>query len=66
MSTTKIRLWFLRETPLARLYSKVPPERHPEASDQIWVPRSITEHTSKRGDEHTLTLPDWFAAQHDL
>ena len=65
----KIRLWFIRETDLARLYSKVPigqPGRTPEPSDELWVPRSIVEHTTKRGNEHELDLPDWFIEKSGL
>lgn len=56
-----ITLWLIRETELARLYSKVRPDRHPTKDDEIWIPKSIVEHTSKCGNEHTLKLPDWFA-----
>jgi hypothetical protein len=59
-------LWFVRETPLARLYTKIPPDRHPTQADQIWVPRSIVEHTSKMGDQHIVTLPEWFVEKNDL
>lgn len=57
MGGVKIRLWLIRETEKARLYSKTPPERLP---DYIWIAKSIVEHTSKRGNEHEVTLPDWF------
>lgn len=66
MSTTTVRLWLVRETDKARLYSRVPPERHGDASDEIWVPLSIAEHTTKRGAEHMVTLPDWFITKEDL
>ncbi len=62
----KIRLWFIRETADARLYSKVPPERNPGEDDQLWIPRSVIEHTSKRGAEHTVELPDWFIESRKL
>jgi hypothetical protein len=61
-----IRLWLIRETEKARLYSKVPPERGQTGETQIWVPRSIVEHTSKRGSEHTVDLPDWFIEKNGL
>ena len=61
-----MRFWLIRETELARLYSKVPPERHPEKDDQIWVPKSIIEHTTKRGIEHEVKLPDWFLEKNNL
>lgn len=66
MQKTRMRLWLIRETELARLYSKVPPERHPEKDDQLWVPKSIVEHTTKRGNEHDVKLPDWFIEKNDL
>lgn len=62
----KIRLWFIRETEKARQYSKVPLQRNPTPEDCLWVPRSIVEHTSKRGAEHTLELPDWFIEKEHL
>lgn len=65
-STMQITLWLIRETELARLYSKIPPERHPEKSDEIWIPRSVVEHTSKMGNQHIVTLPDWFVEKSGL
>jgi hypothetical protein len=61
-----MRLWLIRETVLARRYSKVPPERQPEESDMVWVPKSIVEHTTKRGNEHDVKLPDWFIEKNNL
>jgi hypothetical protein len=65
---TRVRLWLIRETQKARLYSKVPicTERDCEQSDQIWVPLSIVEHTTKRGIEHEVKLPDWFIQKEGL
>lgn len=62
----KITLWFIRETEKARLYSKVRPDRHPTDDDQIWIPRSIVEHTTKAGNEHIVDLPDWFVEREAL
>lgn len=56
MATT-IRLWLIRQTDKARLYSKTPPNREPV---EVWVPLSVIEHTTKRGNEHEVKLPDWF------
>ena len=61
-----MRFWLIRETELARLYSKIPLDRNPESSDQIWIPRSIIEHTTKRGNEHEVKLPDWFIEKEKL
>lgn len=68
MATSKRTLWLKAESRsgLARLYTKIPPERHPGPDDEIWVPRSIVEHTSKMGDQHILTLPDWFVEKNGL
>ena len=62
MATT-MRLWLLRETEKARLYSKTPPDRE---EDPIWIPKSIVEHTTKRGNEHDVKLPDWFIEKNGL
>jgi hypothetical protein len=60
----KIRLWFIRETDKARLYSKTPPGRAP---DEIWIPRSQIEHCTKfPTGEHHLTVTDWFAEKSGL
>lgn len=58
----KIRLWFIREPDKARLYSRLPPERHPEIEDQLWIPRSVVSHTSKEPSGlHIVDVEDWFA-----
>lgn len=75
MSTTKIRLWLVKETDLARQYCKFNPfvsvsgiehGNSMEDTDLIWIPKSIIEHTSKRGNEHVVTLPDWFIEKEHL
>lgn len=66
MDTRKVRLWLVRETDLARYYSKLPPEREPTAADKVWLPRSQIEHTSKRGNEHVVTIPEWLADKNNL
>jgi len=67
MSTT-IRLWLVAETDLARRYCKFDPKARgkPDEADLVWVPKSIVEHTSKRGDEHEVKLPDWFIERENL
>lgn len=62
----EIRLWLIRETEKARLYCKFPPPEDILPGDYIWIPRSIVEHTSKRGIEHTVKLPDWFIEKEGL
>lgn len=61
-----VHLWFLEETHLARHYSSLPPERNPTDKDTIWIPKSIVEHTTKRGNEHHIKLPDWFVDKNNL
>lgn len=65
MSTT-IRLWHVRDTELAHLYTKIPPERHPTAEDEVWIPKSIVEGRSKDGNEHQVRLPDWWVTKANL
>lgn len=68
----KVNLYFIRESPKARLYSRVRPDRIPlneavEESDLIWVPLSIIEHTTKNPDgHHIVQLPDWFIEKENL
>lgn len=64
-----MRFWLIRETEKARLYSKVPTDstaRLVADDDTLWVPKSIIEHTTKRGNEHEVKLPDWFLEKNDL
>jgi hypothetical protein len=61
-----MRLWLVRETEKARLYSKTDPKDPDRVPDEIWVPKSIIEHTTKRGDEHDVKLPDWFIEKEGL
>jgi hypothetical protein len=66
-----IRLWLVRETDKARLYCKFDPSTKPnvvidEKSDCVWIPLSIVEHTSKRGNVHMVSLPDWFIEKENL
>jgi hypothetical protein len=65
MNTCEIKLWYVRETEQARLYATCEPE-HAESDDMVWVPKSIIEHTSKRGNEHVVKLPDWFVDKEEL
>lgn len=71
MSTARVNLWKvpgIADTALARRYSKLPPERNPkDASDFVWVPISIIEHTSRNiGGHHIVTLPNWFVEKEGL
>lgn len=70
-STTKVRLWLVKESAAARCYSRVPPARHPDpATDYVWLPTSTIEHTSKLvaadPSEHMVTIPTWLAEKKDL
>lgn len=63
----EVRLWFVRETALARQYAKLPPERHPSEDDMIWIPRSLCERTTKLASgEHIIEVVDWFAEKNNL
>lgn len=70
MSTAK--LWFVRQTESARLYSKLPRSRNPERSDEVWIPISQIEHTTRhpsQGEEwpvHIVKIPDWLAEKHSI
>lgn len=69
MSAT-LKFWIMRETEKARLYSTVPLGQMDRGGrgdgNRLWVPKSIIEHTTKRGDEHEVTLPDWFIEREGL
>jgi hypothetical protein len=63
----KPRLWFIRETAAAVLYSKLPPDRHPGPEDEVWIPRSVIEQRTKfPTGEHHLTVVEWFAEKQNL
>ena len=64
--TVTIRLWYVRETNAAYLYTTAPPDRHPGEMEELWIPKSIVEHRSKRGDEHIVKLPDWWVRKKHL
>lgn len=65
-STNTIRLWFVSDTDKARLYSRIPPERNPQNDDMVWIPLSVIEHTTKRQNEHMVTLACWFVEARGL
>lgn len=57
----KLRLWPTgRSTEKAREYCKLPPDRHPEPADKIWIPISVIEHVSKNTTSHEVTVEDWW------
>ncbi len=62
----QITLWLIRETEKACIYSKLPPERNPTKADEIWIPRSVVEHTTKMGAQHIVTVQEWFAFKNNL
>ncbi len=76
---TTVRLWLLWEngkpveTDKARRFSRVPPERHPQEDDLVWLPRSschrITKFGMQPGDpcqECEVEIEDWLAEQKGL
>jgi hypothetical protein len=66
MSET-VRLWFVRESDQARCYSKLPPERRPDATDLFWLPKSQIENTVKfPTGMHEVKIPSWLAERHGL
>lgn len=67
MGTTKIRLWFVRETEKAYQYTKLPPDRQRNPDDLVWIPKSQIEHRSKQPNGlHEVTLPDWLVEAKNL
>lgn len=58
-----VQLWYVSESKLAYQYSKTPPDREP---DLIWIPKSIVEHRTKRGDVHQVELPEWFVIKEGI
>lgn len=67
MSTSKVRMWFLRETEKAYQYTKLPPDRQRNPEDLMWIPKSQVEHRSKQPNGlHELTLPDWLVEAKNL
>lgn len=47
--TRKCRLWFVRETRNARLYSKLPTARNQTQADMVWLPKSHIERNRFNG-----------------
>ena len=74
----RVRLWFVRETGLARRYCKLPESRDPGADsprnpNYVWLPRDACSQTSKRPaaapggrPEHTVEVEDWVAEREGL
>lgn len=61
-----VRLWYIRETEAAYCYSKTDPKASGRDMNPVFIPKSLVEHRTKRGDEHMVTVPDWFADKEDL
>jgi hypothetical protein len=65
-NTTEVRLWLIRETDKARLYSRVPQGQHEGFCDDVWVPLSVIEGCRKmpaegnNWPEHHVRIQDWF------
>jgi len=60
-----IKLDFVRETPLARLYSD-------RTGEEFWIPRSVITHTTKYPQHdplkfavHEITVEDWWWEKHE-
>lgn len=65
MNGVQVTLWLKLETPMARFYCKHGRE-NPADDDFIWIPKSVVEHTSKMGDQHIVTLPEWFVQKEKI
>lgn len=68
MSASRVRLWLIRESPMARLFATA---NRPDAN-KIWIPKSIVEHISWEPEranewrEAEVTLPNWFIEREKL
>lgn len=64
---TTVKLWFLGESKLARHYSKTNPKDPARDVVEVWVPKSLIEHTTKYPDGmHLVKLPDFFVDREGL
>jgi hypothetical protein len=68
-----INLWFVRETPAAVLYNRLPDGRYPEPEDQVWVPKSVIIQVDRFPKEphevharHEVHLHEAFVDEHNL
>jgi hypothetical protein len=73
MSTVKIKVWLMQETPRAVEVSAYPPATAAgDTSHCVWLPLSLIEHISKRKNpdcvwpEAIITLPPWKMKQAQL
>lgn len=48
-----LTLTLVTETEKAALYRT-------KEGKEIWIPRSVISHRTKRGDLHTITVEEWF------
>jgi hypothetical protein len=68
----RIRLWLIEERERAMHFSRLPPERHPEGTDTLWIPRSQIERVLKFPPlpngwrECEATVADWLAEKEGL
>ena len=66
----KVRLWEIRRTDKARLYSTTPPSSRD--GDEVWIPISQIDHVSYQpaveGEwrECVVTIPEWIADEKGL
>lgn len=67
----ELRLWIIRQTDMAYLFSRTPQDRDP-TNPGSWVPRSHCQRITKMAEvpgqwrECLVTLPDWVAEQKGL
>lgn len=66
---TTLRLWLIRETDMARLFSKTPPGRD---AVPVWIPRSVVKRIIKfpvvpgQPRECEVEIEDWFVEKEGI
>ena len=69
---TTLRLWIVKETEKAYLFSKLPLEKADSVTDMVWVPRSMVERITKFREtpgtfrECEVDIQEWFAEKKGL
>lgn len=64
-NSSVVRLHFIKETELARLYKQV--DREGKTLSTKWIPKSVCGTTTKFSDtEHEVEIEDWWLEKNDL
>ncbi len=68
-----LRLWLVKETEKARLYSRQSSQENSSPTDLLWLPRSVCKSTKKfpptsptAWPEHHVEVEEWFAEKEKL